>query len=519
MDEPKNLPFSADYEAPPTEIQADPGFPTGPGEKRLGAALAVLGILLADFVIFGGFQLGFALAAMGCVLCASIYLLRRGYRPTFYSGALLVLSLVICASFARADDGFVKFMMLLFLLVSAGLGLCLLAKQNRRRPGDAGSLLDAPRVLFALGLGRMGNALRGLNTARKAAGGSGKKRGAVLAGLAVSIPILAIVIPLLMRSDAAFEGLMDLLPEVDWTEPFVAVLFGLPAALVLYTAATALHRSPRMAAPAPMARKLPAVTVNTALGALCFVYLVYLLSQLAYLFGGFSGILPEGYTLAQYARRGFFEMAWLCAINLTVIALAVGLTRQEGRISPATRWLCLFLGLVTLFFVVVACAKMLLYIDAYGLTRLRVLTQVILLFFGITTCLVCLRLFLPKFAYMKPVVLAGLILGAAVAWADVDSMVAAYNVDSYLAGRLDTVDVSYLQNLGSGAVPHIARLAQEAPDWHLANQAENALSGWYIAKPEDFRDWNYTDYAARKYLPDTPSGDTDIPLPDDITPF
>ncbi len=71
--------------------------------------------------------------------------------------------------------------------------------------------------------------------------------------------------------------------------------------------------------------------MNILLGTVCLIYAVYLLSQLAYLGGGFAGILPDGYTLAEYARRGFFEMAWLSFINLGLMCLAMGLVEKEGR--------------------------------------------------------------------------------------------------------------------------------------------------------------------------------------------
>ena len=513
MDE--KMPFRTDYGVPAPP--ADPSFPTGRPEFRCLGISVVLGILLGNFLLFGGFQLGFALVSAALILFVGICLLRRGHRLTPYCAALLTLSLVICGSFARSDDGFVKFMMLLFLAVSASLGLCLLAGKNWRAAGGISSLLDAPRVWLVLSFGSIGTALRGLNTARKQASGTGKKQWAVFAGLAAAIPLLAIVIPLLMRSDAAFEGFMALLPDFNFAEAFLSLAVGLPAALILYTVTTALHHKPQGASASPSGKRLPTATVNGVLGALCGVYLLYLFSQLAYIFGGFSGILPEGYTLSQYARRGFFEMAWLSAINLTVIALAVGFTRKQGKVIPSTRWLCLFIGLVTLFFVIAACAKMLLYIDVYGLTRLRVLTQVILVFLGITTVLVCVFLFVPKFAYMKPILLLALLLGAGIAWADVDTVVAAYNVNRYLDGRLETVDTSYLGTLGAGAVPQLARLAENAPDWEIAGQAQQILNSLYLDSPDDFRDWNYSSHAARSYLHKTPQ-DALPDVPPETTP-
>ena len=495
--------------------QTDSGFPTGRAEYWCLGISGVLGILLANFLLFGGFRLGFALISAALILFNGIFLLCRGHRLTPYSAALLILSLVICGSFARADDGFVKFMMLQFLMVSAGLGFSLLAGKNRWNAGKLSSLLDAPRVLFGFGFGQIGASVRGLHAAKKQSSGAGKKHGTVLIGLAAALPLLAIVIPLLMRSDAAFEGLIKLLPDFNFAELFVSLLIGLPVALVLYTTATALHHLPGTVAPEKEKKTLPTATVNAVLGALCGVYLLYLLSQLAYIFGGFSGILPEAYTFAQYARRGFFEMAWLCAINLTVMVLAVRFTKKQEKVRPSTRWLCLFVGLVTLFFVVAACAKMLLYIDVYGLTRLRVLTQVILVFMGITTALVCVWLFAPKFAYMKPILLTALILGAAVAWADVDTVVAKFNVNGYLEGRMETVDASYLGSLGTGAVPQLARLAEDAPDAAIRREAQQILRFWYQSTPEDFREWTYSNHVAQKYLPKEPQ-DTSPDIPPEV---
>ena len=77
--------------------------------------------------------------------------------------------------------------------------------------------------------------------------------------------------------------------------------------------------------------------MNTALGAVCAVYLAYLFSQLAYFVGGFSGILPEGFTRAEYARRGFFEMTCLAGVNLALMTFGVGKVRHSGRTPRVAR--------------------------------------------------------------------------------------------------------------------------------------------------------------------------------------
>lgn len=469
----------------------------GGRELLFGAVLLPLAWLYVNAVLYGGYNLGFSVFAILCTAWAVVYLLRRGCRLTLYSASLLILCAVIAAGFARSDDGFVKLILRLFLFVGTNLALALLAGQNLRDPGKASSLLDAPAVFFRMGFGRMTDVTFSLKAYLRGSGRVGKNALSVLLGLGIAVPVLLTVIPLLMRADAAFEGLLQKLPSLDGGEILGTLIIGTAVCWILFSRGTALWFAPRRHRyPAASEQGLDSLTVNTVLGAVCLVYLVYLVSQLAYFVGGFSGILPQGYTLAGYARRGFFEMAWLCAINLGLTALFLGISRKKPA-PLSTRVLCMFISLITLVLVGTASAKMFLYIGAYGLTRLRVLTQVIMLFLALTTVVVIVWLFRQKLPYMKTVMLSALIIGALVIWTDVDTLVARYNVDAYLSGELKTVDVKYLTTLGNGAVPHIARLANEAEGTaaDLARAHLETLS----KQDQDLRSWNYVNSKAETY--------------------
>lgn len=493
MDE-NNMPFATDL---PRQEPRPSLFPTGKREQRLFWCLLVLGAVLVDFLLYGGFYLAFGVVTAASVCLTAAYLLRSGHRLTGYSAALLLFSVVICLSFGRSNDGFVKFVMLQFLFFSVNLGLCRLAGKTLFPTEGLSSLVDAFRTVFYYGFGMLGRSCKGLRAAGKAQGAGAKKRSALLVGLLLAVPLAVALCVLLARADAAFEGLLDLLPEMDLGEPVAALLWGLPLGVLLYSRAAGLCHGPKAERASKKSGGMNPITVNTVLSAVCLVYGVYLFSQLAYFSGGFSGILPQDFTLADYARRGFFEMAWLCAIDLGIISLAVALTRGQGRSPLSTRLLCLFIGVLTLFFTVAASAKMLLYINAFGLTRLRVLTEVIMVFLALSTVFVCLWLLLPKLAYMKTIVLTALALGSLVAWVDVDTVVARYNVDAYLSGQLETVDVSYLSTLSDGAVPQIARLL-EADNEYVVKAARQALSE--REGIQDFREWNYATWEAEEYI-------------------
>jgi len=479
----------------------DSFFPTGKQELLFALGILASALALCNFTLFGGYHLGFSIAAIACILCSCGYLLAQGRKITPYSAALLGLSAVIAAGFGRSDDSFVKSVMLLFLFFSVNLGLALLAGQNQRSTAGISCLGDAFYSFYNLGIGRLPQSFRGLKQAFQNGGAAVKKGSAVLAGLVIAIPILAVMIPLLIRADAAFDGLLQLLPDFDFFELVVTAIFGFGLWCVLYTRGVALRHTPQETPRQTAVRKgISAITVNTVLCSVNLLYAVYLLSQLAYFAGGFAGILPEEYTFAEYARRGFFEMAMLCAIDLGIIGLSLGLVKKEGRAPFSTRLLCLGICAVTLFFVAAASSKMFLYISSYGLTRLRLLTQIIMLFMALVTVFVAIWLFVPRLPYMNVILLAGLIIGSLTLWADVDTQVAAYNVNAYIGGKLETVDLTYLCSLSDGAVPHICRLTEEAPEQAVADMAKRMLKNRSHFPGEDFRSWNYVNYLADQYL-------------------
>lgn len=487
------------YEMQPYEAQ-QLSFSVGKRELFFGGAVLLFTYILCNSLLVAGANLGAAVAAIGSILCSAGYLAACGCKPKLYSSILLALAVILAGGLARTDDGFVKFVCCCFLLVGTNLGLCLMADQNRRQPGGLSSLLDAPRASFALGFGRMPETFRGLAQAFRRSGSVGQKGGAFLLGVCIAVPVVAIMIPLLISADAAFDGLMALLPEFDVGEWFATLLFGTMAGCVCFVRGVALRNAPKAEAPKKSGRGIHSVTVNTVLSAVCLLYGVYLFSQLAYLSGGFAGILPEEYTLAQYARRGFFEMALLSGGNLTLMVLALGLVKKDTRAPRVTRLLSLFVGIVTLFLIATASAKMFLYIDSFGLTRLRLLTQIIMLFLALTTVVIGIWLFAPKLPYMQVILVAALVIGAATLWTDVDTQVAKYNVDAYLSGQLETVDVSYLNRLGGGAVPQLARLAKDAPHTQIRSKAGNCLKKRQPQQQDsDIRHWNYVNHIASKF--------------------
>lgn len=118
-------------------------------------------------------------------------------------------------------------------------------------------------------------------------------------------------------------------------------------------------------------RIVPARVWSMCLTVFIAVYAVFFVMQGGYIFGAFSRTLPEGMTVAQYARQGFFELCRVMALNFVLLWLVTRMSAQPVRERRLSLALCLALLAESILFAVVALSKLALYIDCFGFTPLR----------------------------------------------------------------------------------------------------------------------------------------------------
>ncbi len=285
------------------------------------------------------------------------------------------------------------------------------------------------------------------------------------------------MIPLLSSSDAAFENLLKQLAFRNLGEAIVSILLGITVFFMLFGRLFALKSTRERGTAVSSGRGIEPTIPTVFLMAVSAVYLLYLVSQLAYFFNAFSGLLPEGYSTAEYARRGFFEMSVLCAVNLLLLFLSNLLCRKsDGRTPMLLRLLSLFLCVVSLVLAATVLSKLCLYIRSFGMTRMRILTSVFTVFLGCVFIAVAFRLFFRRTPYMKIALAIGALLLLALAFVNVDRVVAGYNVEAYRAGVLEDIDMDTIELLNSDAVvPYLLELTDDA-DRATADRACEILS-------------------------------------------
>ncbi len=205
-------------------------------------------------------------------------------------------------------------------------------------------------------------------------------------------------------------------------------------------------------------RLLPALTVVTASIPLLFLYAVFFVSQIENYTAAFSSTLPEGFIYSDYARSGFFELCRVAGLNALIIFLSVVLSRRkDGKVSVISRVIAVLFSLCSLVLIATAMAKMLLYIDAYGMTQKRVYVAFFMVLMALGFILCILAQFVKKLKMTWVCITLAVLFVTIPAFFGFDSMIHSYNVDRYIDGTLKSVDYSVMYDEPS-ALPALEKL-------------------------------------------------------------
>ena len=487
-------------------LRQTPRLPWSARDGIFLVAAVALGLLIVDWALCGGFNLGFTLCYALLLIWTLAYRGRSEARVRPIGVFCGAASLAGASLFAWTADDVLCFLWLWMI----ALLFCIFAATiyGVELGGGIRLITDALRSILPAPFRNIHRPFLSMAASGNARGGRVFRQ--VILGLLLAAPVLAIVLPLLIGSDAAFEGLMRSLVGNLGEAPYRLIL-GLILAVLIFSLGFALRKglvkSP-IRAEKEARGVLGAAAAVTLLGALLLVYAAYLLSQLAYFFSAFSGILPEGYvfTAAEYARRGFFELCAVCAVNLLVVCILPRLTRREGGVPGAVKALCALVCVFCLIFAAVAFSKMFLYVQRFGLTRLRLLTSAFMALLVCVLLIALVQLFVNRLPAAQLVLVLACVLGLALGYARPDAWIARYNVARYQAGTLDAIDVVYLGELSADAIPELIALL-DSPDEAVRTAAARALD-WKreiycaadAAAPDGFRAWNRSRNAARTLL-------------------
>lgn len=440
------------------QLQRQPRFTPPPNprwhrpDETPKPAIVVLVIAVALFGAWAAFHadgVGIGLSLTGIAMLAVP--LAAGHRADLVPrlpGAALVAALWSVAAFR--DAGWV-----VFLCTASAFVLTPLALAPQRR------FSGAAVTVFMGWLEGLAESFRWAKRGRRAktGGGSGSSMRNLWVVL-VTAALLLVFGGLFAAADSTFADLVvRLMPEIDAAEFFLRILLAavlFPLVLVwTYTAVV----KPRFdsARPEGEHRTVSRFELSVPLGALNLLFAAFIAVQLRVFLGGEAYVMETaGLTFAEYARKGFWQLSFVAALALAVIAGAAWLAPKRTK---ADRWAArILLGtLCVLSMVVIASAlyRMFTYADTYGLTRMRVWIFTVELWLAVLFALVVVCCWKLRAGWLPRAVLAsGALALLGLAAANPDALIARYNLDHEHA-----VDLVYLEGLSDDAAPEFADLS------------------------------------------------------------
>lgn len=300
----------------------------------------------------------------------------------------------------------------------------------------------------------------------------GKRTAAlILCGLALTAPIAVVVVPLLLSADDYFAFVSaQVMAQLDrlFGQAAAYLLLGLLFAPFLFSLLYALRRPKPAPEPTAQAQALPLVdpvVPAVVLVLMDLLYALFLAAQSTALFGGAEYLRRVSFiTYAEYARSGFFQLVAVAGINLTLVLLALQLTRQAGWAWRAVQVLCTAMVCMSGVLLLSACYRMSLYVGTYGLSFKRFLTYWGMGVLAILLTAAVWKIWRPGFRFF-PVALVVLVAGwLLLNFCNVDYLVARYNVDFYLRQNSAVMNLDYLvQELSYDALRPLEGLPGDLP--------------------------------------------------------
>ena len=511
---PSTPPVAAPTPAPvPPQYYVAPPFPRAPKTPvvfdktdSLFSALAVaIGFLFFELILFGGLGFGvpaFFAAAYTGVLIYGIKSKSMDIKKGVPLGIPIVL-LLLC--FILFDNPVLAVLNLFFLFFLATLQFMTMFGVRDHEKLSKG-------VVFDFFGGFVGRPVMNLDklfviAAKGTKGKDGKRMGfRILIGVIICVPLLAVILSLLASADFAFESVLkkiaDFIGDSVW-EYFGKLMLGIAAAVPLFGAFYAFrYKKSKGAVRVPnIAGNLDRVVAYTVLSVVCAVYLFFLFVQFNYMFFAFGGKLPGGFIYSEYARRGFFELVAIAAINLgLLVAFYLFTAKKDGGIAKFLRGYLLTLSGITVVIIASAVSKMVMYMQVYGLTQLRVYTSWFMVLTAVIFLLAIVKIISRKFNAVKIICVFFTAWFLVLNYAGVDALITKYNIAKSEQNQSVALDVNMFGSLSDSMVPAAIGLLDNK-DVVVRYITRTILTARYDRlEEENWQAMNLAAYKAKKLL-------------------
>ncbi|WKZ36097.1 MAG: DUF4173 domain-containing protein [Anaerolineales bacterium] len=284
-------------------------------------------------------------------------------------------------------------------------------------------------------------------------------------GIVIALPVVAIFAALLASADVVFGQRLDDFIEMFKLEDLPEYIFRLIYILLIgyALAGIVLHAASESKDERLIGEEKPMVPPflgftesSIVLGSVVLLFTIFVVIQFQYFFGGNANITIEGYTYAEYARRGFGELVTVAFFALLMLLTLSGVTKRETELQRKI-YSGLGIALVALLLVMLVSAyqRLVLYEAAYGFSRLRTYTHVFLVWIGLLLiATIVLEILRKERAFAFAMLIASFGFAVSLPILNVDTFIVKQNIQREINGQAaEDLDSQYFIELSDDAVP------------------------------------------------------------------
>lgn len=490
------------YSAPRTPLR--PPCTYTAADRFFALAALLLGFLCVKTYVVSSDATGLGLMASISAAAVSVfnfvYCRALGMRGSKTTTALFIIELILSPSFFVCDNAAVT--VICAAMIFAANAYFSYASYSE---GSRSVVNNAFRSVLMSPFYEFGSSFGALFQKRRSTGGRQdiKKALPVILGLLLSVPLCVVVGILLGAADEQFAAFFSITASdlISWIEDHLLVnilLFGVSLPVGMYIFSAAYSRSYKMRNEGAL-KKLPATDTRVLPASMCAAFLVPL-TLLYFMFTAMQAMRlisssyasQSGFSYAEYARAGFFQLCAVTVINLAVIAAVTFFSKREKRETPKLlRAFIIVFSLLTHCLIVTALIKMLMYIDNYGMTPKRVQTSIFMAWLFVMFALLIAKQFIPKLSVTKlGCCLAALVI-ALMAFVPVDALIARYNISHYISGDIPWMGVSAMYELDASAAAEFAKI--DAPYLDPLSVSKRTFFKHYEYLEREFSEMNAWD--------------------------
>ena len=315
----------------------------------------------------------------------------------------------------------------------------------------------------------------------------------VLIGLGITIPLLFVILMCLSTADIVFADYLNQFFEMIRIGDIICIVIMAVAGYFLsYAAIHSMLKKDIKEDCADVRTKEPVLAI-TFTSVISVVYVLFSAIQIVYLFMG-NMQLPEGYTYAEYAHQGFYQLLFVCILNVVILLICITLFKE----SNVLKVILSIITVCTYIMIASSAYRMYMYISAYGFTFLRLLVFFFLIMLSILmigTFIATYNNHFPLFCYtMITITIFTIILS----YSHPDYHIAKYNMNH------DFVDSFYLTSLSDDAAPILYEFDNFKQLYPNDLYDGNEIDRYYVKnyfrfqRKDSIRKFNLSSYLAKK---------------------